>query len=136
MRTLATRFLLTLLCSLLPVFASATTSPTITAEWSSYTPPAGLTVTAFKLYQDGVFACQTTEPAATTMDCQVTLIGDTTNFTLTAQLSDGTESAHSAPIPYTLTASSDNTSGTTDDTTTDTTAPEELQIGDEMDSSM
>ena len=64
MRTLATRFLLTLLCSLLPVFASATTSQTITAEWSSYTPPAGLTVTAFKLYQDGVFACQTTEPAA------------------------------------------------------------------------
>ena len=67
MRTLATRFLLTLLCCLLPTFAAAATTQTIHAEWSSYTPAAGLTVTAFKLYQDGVFACQSNDPAAITM---------------------------------------------------------------------
>lgn len=102
MRALATRFLLTLLCVLLPTFAMAATTHTIQPEWSSYIPPEGLTVSAFKLYQEGAFVCQTTDPAATTMDCQVTLSGDTASFTLTALLSDGTETPHSAPIPVTL----------------------------------
>ena len=64
MRTLATRFLLTLLCCLLPTFAAAATNQTIHAEWSAYTPPDGLTVTGFKLYQEGTFACLNNVPAA------------------------------------------------------------------------
>ena len=120
MRTLATRFLLTLLCCLLPTFAAAATTQTIHAEWSSYTPPAGLTVTAFKLYQDGVFACQSIDPAAITMDCTVTLTSDTSNFTLTAMLSDGTESPHSAPISFTVPA--DTSTDTTTSSPTDTTS--------------
>ncbi len=58
-------------------------------------------------------ACQSTDLAATSMDRLVTLTSDTTNFTLTATFSDGTESPHSAPFTFTITA----------DPTTDPTAP-------------
>ena len=44
MRTLATRFLLTLLCCLLPTFAAAATHQSIHVEWG-YTPPSEPAVT-------------------------------------------------------------------------------------------
>lgn len=95
---------------------TTSTTQTIHAEWSAYTPPDGLTVTAFNLYQDGAFACQSTDPTATTMDCQVTLSADTSSFTLTALLSDGTESPHSAPIPFTIDPAPPVTAAITADT--------------------
>jgi len=98
MPTLIIRFLLTLICCL-PGLASAATSQSIHVEWG-YTPPNTPAVTGFKLYQEGVFACQTQDPAATAMDCQVTLTAATTNFTLTATFSDGTESPHSSPFAF------------------------------------
>ena len=110
MRTLATRFLLTLLCCLLPTFAAAATTRSIHVEWG-YTPPSTPAVTGFKLYQEGANVCQTQEPSATAMDCTVTLTADTTNFTLTATFSDGTESPHSSPFP--LTSAADSSTGTT-----------------------
>jgi PKD repeat protein len=123
----ATRLLLILLCILSPTCVSATTSQTIQAEWNSYTPPAGRTVTAFKLYQEGLFVCQTTVRTATAMDCTVMLTNDTTNFTLTAVFDDGTESPHSSPTPYTLTSpgSSDTSPESPDNSTgTGTTVPD------------
>lgn len=92
------RLLVMLVCSL-PVFATAVTTQSIHVEWG-YTPPSAPAVTGFKLYQEGAFACQTQDAAATAMDCQVTLTADTTNFTLTATFSDGTESPHSAPFAF------------------------------------
>ena len=119
MRTLATRFLLTLLCCLLPTFAAAATTRSIHVEWG-YTPPSTPAVTGFKLYQEGTFACLNNDPAATSMDCQVTLTADTTNFTLTATFSDGTESPHSAPFSFTATA--DTSTDTTTSSSTDSTS--------------
>ena len=124
MRTLATRFLLTLLCCLLPTFAAAATTRSIHVEWG-YTPPSTPAVTGFKLYQEGANVCQTQEPSATAMDCTVTLTADTTNFTLTATFSDGTESPHSAPFPFTATADSPTDTTTPPDSTVpDTTTPD------------
>ena len=124
MRTLATRLLLTLLCCLLPTFASATTSQNIHVEWD-FTAPSKPGVTGFKLYQDGVHVCQTQDPKATTMDCTVSATTDTAKFTLTATFSDGTESPHSSPFP--LTSAADSSTGTTmptDSTVPDSTAPD------------
>ena len=92
-------FLLNLFCCLSPpVFAAST--HTIHAEWSSYTAPTGLTVSGFKLYQEGSLACQAQTATATALDCSVSLTADTTNFTLTATFTDGTESPHSAPFAF------------------------------------
>ncbi len=93
-------FLLLWLC--LPALAGAVaTTQSIHVEWG-YTPPSEPAVTGFKLYQEGIFVCQTNDPAATAMDCQVTLTSETTNFTLTATFSDNTESPHSAPFAFSL----------------------------------
>lgn len=92
-------FLLTLFCCL-PTYAVAASSYTIHAEWTGYTAPTGLTVSGFKLYQEGTLACQTQTATATSLDCSVSLAADTTNFTLTAAFTDGTESPHSAPFAF------------------------------------
>jgi PKD repeat protein len=115
------RLFVALLCWL-PVLASAATTQSIHIEWG-YTPPTTPEVTGFKLYQEGALACQTQDPNATAMDCQVSLTQDTTNFTLTATFSDSTESPHSAPFPFTT------SSTTPPDTTTPpdaTTPPDEI----------
>ena len=94
--------LLIALCLCLPVVAAAgPITQSIHVEWG-YTPPSTPSVTGFKLYQEGVFACQTNDANATAMDCQVTLTAQTTNFTLTAIFSDGTERPHSAPFAFSL----------------------------------
>ncbi len=129
MRNLTSSFLLLLLCCLLPTLSSAATTQTIHAEWNSYSPPSGMTVTGFRLYQDGTFACMTESPTATSMDCQVTLAGDSATFTLTATFSNGSESPHSAPVTYTVSTPAEPATGSTDPTTPTTpettpTAPE------------
>lgn len=94
--------LLLALCLCLPVVAAAAPiTQSVHVEWS-YTPPSEPAVTGFKLYQEGVFACQINDAKATAMDCQVTLTAETTNFTLTATFGDGTESPHSAPFAFSL----------------------------------
>ncbi len=94
------RLLITLFCCL-PAVASAATS--IHVEWG-YTPPTTPAVTGYKLYQEGVVACQVMDANATTMDCAVNLTAATTNFTLTATFSDNTESPQSAPFAFTTAA--------------------------------
>jgi len=110
------RFFLTVIC-LLPVLSVAATTKSIHIEWG-YTPPSKPSVTGFKLYQEGVFACKTTIPTATGMDCTVSLIADTTNFTLTATFNDGTESPHSSPFPFSLSSAGGSTVVTGNQTTT------------------
>ena len=107
------RLLLALLC-LLPFSASATPQ-SIHVEWG-YTPPSEPAVIGYNLYQEGVFVCKTDTPTATTMDCSVDLATATTNFTLTATFSDGTESPHSAPFAFTLSDSPDPLQAETDTT--------------------
>jgi PKD repeat protein len=92
------RLFVVLFC-FLPACVSAATNRSIHVEWG-YTPPSEPAVAGFKLYQEGTRVCQTGNPAATAMDCPVTLVSDTTSFTLTATFTDGTESPHSAPFPF------------------------------------
>lgn len=123
-RTLIHLFIALICC--LPTIASAATSQSIHVEWG-YTPPGTPSVTGYKLYQEGALACQTQDPAATVMDCQVTLVATTTNFTLTATFSDNTESPHSAP--YTFSTPSEPTAPLSAVITTDTlTGPAPLSI--------
>jgi PKD repeat protein len=96
------RLLVVALLCWLPTLASAATQ-SIHVEWG-YTPSSESTVTGFKLYQEGAFVCQTEDPNAIAMDCDVTLTADTTNFTLTATFSDGTESPHSTLYAFSTTA--------------------------------
>ena len=82
-----------------PVLSWATS---IHIEWG-YTPPVDPAVSGFKLYQEGVYACQTTNANARDMDCNVTITKPTTDYTLTAAFIDGTESPHSSPFAFTPT---------------------------------
>ena len=77
-------------------------SESIHVEWG-YTPPIEPAVTGFKLYQEGSAVCQVDDSSATSIDCDVTLTAETTNFTLTAMFIDGTESPHSSPYAYVTT---------------------------------
>lgn len=90
--------------TLAPTSAGAATR-SIHVEWG-YTPPSEPAVTGFKLYQEGVFACQTMKPTAASLDCTVSLTGATTEFTLTAVFNDGSESPHSSPFAFTTAAQS------------------------------
>lgn len=85
------------------VAAATSSSRSIHVEWG-YTPPSDPQVSGYRLYQEGVKACQTTTATATAMDCTVTLVNAVTNFTLTATFADGTESPHSAPFAFSLDA--------------------------------
>lgn len=115
------RLLVTFFCWL-PIFASAATQ-SIHVEWG-YTPPSEPAVTGFKLYQEGVSACQVQDPNATAMDCEVTLTAATTNFTLTASFSDSTESPHSAPFAFTTADATVPDTTPDDDTTPKTPVPD------------
>ena len=99
MHIIIRRLLITLLCCL-PTLASAATSQPIHIDWR-YTPPSTPAVTGFKLYQEGILACQTQDPNATGIDCTVVLTADTTNFSLAAIFIDGTESPQSSPFAFT-----------------------------------
>ena len=107
-----------LLCWCIPGLGAAATSASrsIHVEWG-YTPPSQPQVSGYRLYQEGVRACQTTSATATAMDCTVTLVKDVTNFTLTATFADNTESPHSAPFAFSL---ADKYSQTQAGTTTST----------------
>ena len=87
-------------CALFATIAAAT-DHSIHIEWG-YTPPSDPPLSGYNLYQEGTLICTTNNPEATAMDCDVSLEKDSTNFTLTAIFSDGSESPHSAPFPFLL----------------------------------
>ena len=82
----------------------ASASHSIHIEWG-YTPPSEPDITGFTLYQFGQPVCSTSNPDATSMDCEVNLVQEVTDFTLTANFSDGSESPHSAPFPFSISIS-------------------------------
>ena len=79
-----------------PLMASA---QSIHVEWG-YTKPAEPVVIGYRLYKEGIFVCETHDPDATAMDCDVNIVKRPETFTLTASFNDGTESPHSAPYPF------------------------------------
>ena len=83
------------------VLCTSSFSNSIHIEWG-YTPPAEPTVTGYTLYQTGEKVCFFPGSSTRSGDCSVTLVSKTTNFTLTANFSDGTESPHSAPFAFSV----------------------------------
>jgi len=73
----------------------------IHVEWG-YTPPSEPTVTGFKLYQEGVHVTTWTGASTTAGDTVVVITTQTTNYTLTAEFNDNTESPHSAPFAFSV----------------------------------
>lgn len=71
---------------------------TIYIEWV-YTPPTNPQTLGFVLYQESTPVCTFTGPSLRSGECTVALNKVYTSFTLTAKLSDNTESSHSAPYP-------------------------------------
>ena len=90
----------TLICCLFATMAAAA-DHSIHIEWG-YTPPSDPPLSGFHLYQEGTLACTINNPEATAIDCNMSLEKDTTNFTLTAIFSDGSESPQWAPFPFSI----------------------------------
>ena len=59
----------------------------------------------YHLYKEGVKICTNTTPTTRDMNCRFESLAGTFNFTLTAFDTDGNESPHSVPYPFTLTTS-------------------------------
>jgi len=71
----------------------------ITVEWG-YETPADLTLTGFKLYQEGMPTCEWSVPISRIGTCDVVLTAKITRYTLSALFSDGQESMQSDPYLY------------------------------------
>ena len=75
----------------------------VQAEWG-YQAVADLA--GFRLYKEGVLACESNDPVARTIDCQVDVTTSQVTFTMTAFDTSGNESAHRF-----LPTDTDNTTG-------------------------
>lgn len=80
--------------------AAPTWTRSIHAEWT-YEAPEDVEVSGFKLYQNGVPACEFSGATTTSGDCEVSLSRKVTNYTITALTEDGGESPHSDIFPFT-----------------------------------
>nr|WP_320010684.1 PKD domain-containing protein [uncultured Desulfobulbus sp.] len=97
MQRIIHRLVTLLFCSLLFTATAFAETRTIQVEWG-YTPPSEPEVTGFTLYQEGSPVCETQNPNATSMQCEVDITALVTNFTLVATFADGSKSQHSAPF--------------------------------------
>lgn len=90
-----------LLFLFVPSFALAapTWNRSIHAEWQ-YEAPEDVKVSSFRLYQNGIQACEFVGELTRSGDCEVSLTRKTTNYSLTAVEEDGSESPHSDIYPF------------------------------------
>lgn len=70
----------------------------LVVEWE-YQPPAGFTVSGYRLYLEGTSVCENLTNSSS-MDCDVEAESGPAEFTLTALFEDGSESLHSEPYPF------------------------------------
>ncbi len=56
----------------------------------------------YRLYKEGGQVCDTNDPSALMITCDLLTEDGTFSFTLTARYSDGSESLHSTPFPFTI----------------------------------
>lgn len=87
--------LISLLLSLSPLCNYAAADQRSVLVEFSYTAVPEFKVVGYKLYQEGTPVCTTEEPTATTMDCDILIEKNATDFTLAAMLSNDQESPHS-----------------------------------------
>jgi len=95
------KLLLVIAVLLFPIHLRAAPSwnRSITVEWS-YDTPSDLSLTGFKLYQEGQPTCEWSVPIARIGTCDVVLTAKITRYTLAALFSDGQESPQSEPYLF------------------------------------
>ena len=71
-------------------------------DYDQYSAPVDSELAAYRLYKEGVKACQFDYPYDFAGDCTFASNDGLFNFTLTAIFEDGSESPHSAPFPFLL----------------------------------
>lgn len=96
-RLLITLMLLCLLPTIL--YAAPGWNRSIQVEWE-YTAPTDLIVTGFRLYQEGLPACEWMVPIVRIGTCDVVLTTKITKYTLAALFNDGNESPRSEPYLF------------------------------------
>jgi PKD repeat protein len=92
-----------LLCGLLPPSSYALAPYTLEVELQFSAPDdPEKTHVGYRLYIGDTVACETTDPLAASLTCDVQTEDGTYNFYLTALYSDLTESPKSSPFPFTF----------------------------------
>jgi len=95
--------LLLFLFLITPTMSTGAETRTLVIDFSFNAPidPAKQLL-GYRLYQEGVKVCETTDPDASRMDCSLLTEDGTFNFTLSAYYSNATESPQSEPFPFTI----------------------------------
>lgn len=97
-RTILLILLMIAFGTFIPVNSQAGSTYNIHIDWEY--PGSVSNLAGFRLYKEGIQVYEVSNPGARSMDCPVEVNTDQTSFTITAYLSDGTESAHSSPYPF------------------------------------
>ena len=85
--------------------------------------------TGFRVYQNGVAVCETTDPTARQLACTVDINSSTVTYTLTAVNADGTQTNLSNALTYTADTTADNTELHAVLTTNTQSGPAPLSVG-------
>ncbi len=97
--------LLFLIFFITPIISSAAVMTTLEIEFAFTTPdnPAQQLL-GYRLYKEGEQVCESNDPNASTITCDIPTEEGTFNFTLAAYYSDSTESPQSPSFPFTIDA--------------------------------
>ena len=93
-------YFLFVLC-LSPIITHAAVTKTLEVELA-FNDPGTQQHLGYRLYKEGTRVCQTTNPSASKISCDLTTEPGTFNFALTAYYSNGSESPSSPSFPFTI----------------------------------
>ena len=94
--------LLFVLC-LSPMMTQAAVTKTLEVSFA-FNDPGTQQLVGYRLYKEGTKVCQTTNPSASKITCDISTNTGTYNFALTAYYANGSESPSSPSFPFTITA--------------------------------
>ena len=86
-----------------PIITHATVTKTLEVEFA-FSDSSNEQLLGYKLYKEGTKVCQTTDPSASKITCNISTNTGTYNFALTAYYANGSESPSSPSFPFTITA--------------------------------
>ena len=95
--------LLFVLC-LSPMTTQAAVTKTLEVEFA-FNDPGTQQLLGYRLYKEGTKVCQTTNPSASKITCNISTNTGTYNFALTAYYANGSESPSSPSFPFTISSS-------------------------------
>ncbi len=89
--------------SLAPIFANADVTKTLEIDFAFNRPAyEEQQLLGYRLYKEGTKVCETNDPAASKITCDILTGTGTFNFTLTAYYANGVTSPHSPSFPFTI----------------------------------